>query len=41
MFLTTLPFDYAQLVGPGDRVHTTRRRAAGNRVRRSNPRGEA
>jgi len=41
MFLTSLPFDYAKLVGPGDRVRTTRARATGSRFRRTSPRGEA
>jgi len=39
MFLTTLPFDYAQLIGQGDRVRATRERATGSRFRRTNPRG--
>jgi hypothetical protein len=41
MFLTSLPFDYAKLIGPGDRVRTTRGRATGSRFRRTSPRGEA
>ena len=31
MFLTSLPFDYAKLIGPGDRVRTPRGRATGSR----------
>jgi hypothetical protein len=41
MFITSLPFDYAQLAGPGDRVRTIRKRADGDRVRRVKPRGKA
>ena len=35
MFLATLPFDYATLLDPGDRVRKTRRRTTGSRVRRT------
>jgi len=35
MFLTSLPFDYAKLIGPGDRVRTPRGRATGSRIRRA------
>jgi len=41
MFLASLPFDYAKLVGPGDRVRTRRERTTENRFRRASPRGEA
>jgi hypothetical protein len=33
MFLTTLPFDYAVLLDPGDRVRTPARRRPGSRQR--------
>jgi hypothetical protein len=36
MFLAPLPYDYAALLDPGDRVRRTRKRsAAGSRVRRT------
>lgn len=35
MLLTTLPFDYANLVGAGDRGRSTRKRPTGTRVRRA------
>jgi hypothetical protein len=35
MQLTTLPFDYATLLDPGDRLRTSRRKSAGIRVRRA------
>lgn len=38
MLLTTLPFDYAVLQDPGDRVRTKGTRASGTRVRRTSPR---
>jgi len=41
MFFTSLPFDYAMLVGRGDRVRTRRERITGNRFRRTSPRDEA
>ncbi|HXG75518.1 MAG TPA: hypothetical protein VNJ53_03020 [Gaiellaceae bacterium] len=34
MFLTPLPFDYATLLDPGDRLRRTRRRGGTTRVRR-------
>lgn len=42
MFPPSLPFDYAKLITPGDRVRTTRGRTSGSRIRRAaSPRGEA
>ncbi len=41
MFLASLPFDYAKLVGPGDRVRTRCERTTDSRFRRTNPRGDA
>jgi len=41
MFFTSLPFDYAKLVGRGDRVRIRHERITGNRVRRPSRRGEA
>ena len=35
MFLNSLPFDYATLLDPGDRIRRTRSRSAGSRVRRT------
>jgi hypothetical protein len=35
MLLTTLPFDYATLLDPGDRLRTSRRKTSGTRVRRT------
>jgi hypothetical protein len=35
MLLTTLPFDYATLLDPGDRLRTSRRKASGVRIRRT------
>jgi hypothetical protein len=35
MLLTTLPFDYAKLLDPGDRLRTSRRKTSGTRVRRA------
>ncbi len=40
MLLTSLPFDYAKLLDPGDRVRTPRKLAAGTRVRRKAARDE-
>ncbi len=34
MLLAPLPFDYATLLDPGDRVRRTRKVSAGSRVRR-------
>lgn len=38
MLLTTLPFDYAMLAAPGDRVRTKRGRSSATRVRRASKR---
>jgi hypothetical protein len=35
MLLSPLPFDYATLLDPGDRVRKTRKVSAGSRVRRT------
>jgi hypothetical protein len=35
MLLAPLPFDYAVLLDPGDRVRKTRSRTTGSRVRRT------
>ena len=35
MLLASLPFDYATLLDPGDRVRRTRSRTTGSRVRRT------
>ena len=35
MLLSPLPFDYAILLDPGDRVRKTRKITAGSRVRRT------
>jgi hypothetical protein len=35
MLLSPLPFDYATLLDPGDRVRKTRKITAGSRVRRT------
>ncbi len=35
MLLAPLPFDYATLLDPGDRVRKTRKVSAGSRVRRT------
>lgn len=35
MLLAPLPFDYAQLLDPGDRVRRTRKATTGRRVRRT------
>ena len=40
MLLTSLPFDYARLIDPGDRVRRTRGRTTGSRVRRTSVRGK-
>jgi hypothetical protein len=37
MFLPSLPFDYAVLLGAGDRVRSKRPRPSGSRVRRIAP----
>jgi hypothetical protein len=34
MLLTSLPFDYAVLLDPSDRIRITRQRSTGTRVRR-------
>jgi hypothetical protein len=41
MLVTPLPFDYATLLDPGDRVRKARRRTMGRRVRRAEDRTEA
>ena len=38
MFLTPLPFDYAVLLDPGDRVRKARKVTTGRRVRRTSKR---
>ncbi len=38
MLLTTLPFDYATFLDPGDRLRTSRRKTSGRRVRRDSAR---
>jgi hypothetical protein len=38
MLLAPIPFDYATLLDPGDRVRRTKQRPAGVRVRRTPPR---
>ncbi len=38
MLLTSLPFDYATMLDPGDRVRKTRARTSGSRVRRTDAR---
>jgi hypothetical protein len=35
MLLAPLPFDYAQLLDPGDRVRRARKKTTGRRVRRT------
>ncbi len=35
MFLAPIPFDYAMLLGSGDRVRKTRKRTTGTRLRRT------
>jgi hypothetical protein len=35
MFLAAIPFDYAKLLEPGDRVRRTRKHPTGVRVRRT------
>ena len=35
MLLAPLPFDYAVLLDPGDRVRRTRKRSTGSRIRRT------
>ena len=35
MLLAPLPFDYATLLDPGDRVRKARKRTTGRRVRRT------
>jgi hypothetical protein len=35
MLLAPLPFDYAQLLDPGDRVRRARKATSGRRVRRT------
>jgi hypothetical protein len=35
MLISPLPFDYAMLLDPGDRVRKTRKITAGSRVRRA------
>jgi hypothetical protein len=37
MLLAPIPFDYAILLDPGDRVRRTRKRPTGARVRRTAP----
>lgn len=34
MFLAPIPFDYAKLLDPGDRIRKTGKRTTGRRVRR-------
>lgn len=34
MFLAPIPFDYATLLDPGDRVRKTKKRTTGRRIRR-------
>lgn len=34
MFLAPIPFDYATLLDPGDRIRRTKKRTTGRRVRR-------
>ena len=41
MLLTSLPFDYAVLLGSGDRTRTKSKRASGSRVRRAPARDES
>jgi hypothetical protein len=41
MLLTTLPFDYATLLDPGDRLRKARRRTTGSRVRRDEARDKS
>jgi hypothetical protein len=38
MFMTPLPFDYAILLDPGDRIRKTRKVTTGSRVRRTSKR---
>lgn len=38
MLLSPLPFDYATLLDPGDRIRKTRKVTAGTRVRRTSKR---
>jgi hypothetical protein len=38
MLLAPLPFDYATLLDPGDRVRKARKPATGSRVRRTSKR---
>jgi hypothetical protein len=38
MLLSPLPFDYATLLDPGDRVRKARKITTGNRVRRTSKR---
>lgn len=38
MLLAPLPFDYATLLDPGDRIRKTRKRETGSRVRRTSNR---
>jgi len=40
MLLAPLPFDYATLLDPGDRIRKARKRTIGRRVRRT-PSGSA
>ena len=41
MFPPSIPFDYALLIDPGDRVRASRRRATGSRSRRPAGRDQA
>ena len=41
MLLTSLPFDYAVLLDPGDRVRRKSTRPSGSRVRRAADRGKS
>ena len=38
MLMTPLPFDYAILLDPGDRIRKTRKVTTGSRVRRTSKR---
>jgi hypothetical protein len=38
MLMTPLPFEYAILLDPGDRIRKTRKVTAGSRVRRTSKR---
>jgi len=41
MVIASLPFDYAKLIGRGDRVRITPGRTTSSRFRRISPRGKA